>query len=64
MDCVCTPSQVNYVPGKGANYSVVKGVDSEGVGYVGMIMSQVIPNTGGERTHSMFSKYLQTPMNS
>lgn len=47
MDCVCTPSQLNYVPGLGANYSVVQGVDSVGVQYGGMKMSQVVPDTGG-----------------
>lgn len=48
MDCVCTPPQTNYVPGLGANYSIVTGVDSFGLQYGGMVMKQDVPNTGGE----------------
>ncbi|WRT66806.1 uncharacterized protein IL334_003769 [Kwoniella shivajii] len=43
MDAILTPKQDNYVPGITANYTILQGVDSFGVAYGGMIMSQTAP---------------------
>ncbi|WWC69791.1 uncharacterized protein I206_103734 [Kwoniella pini CBS 10737] len=42
-DAILTPKQDNYVPGATADYSIVQGVDSSGIAYGGMIMSQNQP---------------------
>ncbi len=49
MDCVCTPAQNNYTPGgSNATYTLLQGTDSFGIAWGGMVMSQKVPNTGGE----------------